>query len=276
MGSLSSPNTLAQVMGFKKKLAAEYLQNESSYTLHRNHRVCGCQYRKTKILFPWQILLADLLTLDEIQRRHNEPYKYILLAFYVFSINACAIPLRSKRGDEVAKALESILEQDCYKKIQMDRGSEFVNPHVKKVLLKYDTMFYHSHSPIKAALAEQLISTIRLLVSRYCTFKNGFIPAKTAGFIHNLAKIMLIYNQSPHRSLFNSVPMEVEVHQGDDNTPDTFLKQYSNEVRREVKKRNSLLVILFESIELVMFLKRGTTYGPLNFLKCPECCALNL
>jgi hypothetical protein len=36
----------------------------------------------------------------------------------------------------------------------MDRGSEFFNPHVEKVLLKYNAMLYHSHSPIKAALAE--------------------------------------------------------------------------------------------------------------------------
>ena len=58
------------------------------------------------------------------------------------------------RGVEVAQALESILEQDCYRKIQSDRGSKFVNPHVQKVLLKYNTKLYHSHSPIKAALAE--------------------------------------------------------------------------------------------------------------------------
>ena len=35
-----------------------------SYTLHRNHRVCGNHYRKTKALFPLRTLQADLLTLD--------------------------------------------------------------------------------------------------------------------------------------------------------------------------------------------------------------------
>jgi hypothetical protein len=67
--------------------------------------------------------------------------------------------------------------------------------------MKYNTMLYHS--PIKAELAERLIRTIRLLVSRYCTLKN------TPAFIHGLDKILLIFNQRPRRSLSNSTPTEV-------------------------------------------------------------------
>jgi hypothetical protein len=43
-GSLSSPNTLSKVTGVRIKSAQEYRQNESSYTLHRNHRVHGNHY----------------------------------------------------------------------------------------------------------------------------------------------------------------------------------------------------------------------------------------
>jgi len=42
--SLSSPTALARVTFVEEKLAAEYLQNEPSYTLHRNHRVRGNPY----------------------------------------------------------------------------------------------------------------------------------------------------------------------------------------------------------------------------------------
>ena len=69
--------------------------------------VRGSHFRKTKGFFSLQILRADLLDLDEIQRRHNAPFKYILLAISVFSRYAYVILLRSKRGDEVAKALEN-------------------------------------------------------------------------------------------------------------------------------------------------------------------------
>ena len=96
--------------------------------------------------------------------------------------------------------------------------------------MKYSTLLYHSHSPIKAALAERLIRTIRLLISRYCTLK------KKTAFIHDLDKIMLIYNQRPHRSLSNSTP--TEVHHSDHDTIDTFLKQYFNETIVKTKKFN--------------------------------------
>jgi len=78
-----------------------------------------------------QILQADLSTLDTIQRRYNSPYKYILLAISVFSHCAYASPLRSKKGDEIARAIESILGQDSYNKIQTEWDGEFVNPHSK-------------------------------------------------------------------------------------------------------------------------------------------------
>ena len=212
-GSLSSPTTLSEV-------ASDVSVNSTLKKCKKvSRRLRGKQYRQTKAFFPLHIMQTDLLTLDAVQRRHNAPYKYILVAISVFSRYAYAIPLRSKRGVEVARAIESILEQDSYRKIQSDRGSEFVNPHVQKVLLKYNTTLYHSHSPIKAALAERLIRTIRLLISRYCTLKN------TPAFIHDLDKIMRIYNHRPHRSLSNSSPWDVHY---SENTFDNFLKQYSN------------------------------------------------
>ena len=80
-------------------------------------------------------------------------------------------------------------------------------------------MLNHRNSPINTALAERFLRTIRLLNSRYCALKN------TAAFIHDLDKIMQIYNQRQHRSLSNVSPQEVHY---SENTFDAFLKQYSN------------------------------------------------
>ena len=99
--------------------------------------------------------------------------------------------------------------------IQTDRGSEFVDPNVKKISLKYNTILSHSYSPIKTVLAKRLIRRIRLLIYRYCKLKN------TAVFIQDLNKIMLIYNQHPGRSLFNHSPLEAH---HSNNTLDVFLK----------------------------------------------------
>ena len=114
---------------------------------------------------------------------------------------------------EDAKTLESILERDCYRTIQTVRRNGFLNQHVKRVLSKYDTMPYDSHTPINAALAHRLIRTVRILISRYYTLKNN------APFIHGLDKIMMIYNQHLI-DLRNLSPLEF--HHGE-NTLDIFL-----------------------------------------------------
>ena len=88
--------------------------------------------------------------------------------------------MHSKKGDEVAKAFNSILQQDCYRQIQTDGGCECVNTQIKKVLLKCNKILFHIHSPIKVAVIERLIRTTQLLISGYCTLKN------TVAFIQDL------------------------------------------------------------------------------------------
>ena len=48
VGSLSSPTTLSKVTGVHAQGVQDYLQNESNYTLYRNHRLRANHYRKTK------------------------------------------------------------------------------------------------------------------------------------------------------------------------------------------------------------------------------------
>ena len=81
-------------------------------------------------------------------------------------------------------------------------------------------MLYHSYSPIKVALDERFIITIRFLALGYCKLIN------TATFIRYLDKIIQIYNHCPHRSPFNI--SHLEVHREGDDTLNIFLKQYSN------------------------------------------------
>ena len=171
-------------------------------------------------------------------RRHNTPNKYIILVISVFSRYPYAIPLWRKRGVEVVKAIESILDQDWYGKLQTDRGSEFFNPHVEKVLLKYNTMLYHSHRPIKAAMAARLIRTIWLLISRYYTLKNS------AAFIQDLYKIRQIYNQRPHQFLFNVSPQEV--HRGYHDTLKTSRIMPSTRCHQDNKNNDDFYCYYFK------------------------------
>ena len=62
---------------------------------------------------------ADLVDMQPYSRE-NKGYKYLLTHIDVFSKFATAVPLKSKRGDEVAKAYESIIKS---KKV-----AEFLKP----------------------------------------------------------------------------------------------------------------------------------------------------
>ena len=57
------------------------------------------------------ILTADFLPLDGIQRRHNIPYKYILLAISFYSRFAHAVSLFSKRGMKLLELLNLSLSK---------------------------------------------------------------------------------------------------------------------------------------------------------------------
>ena len=115
-------------------------------------------------------------------------------------------------------------------------------------------MLYHSPSPIEATLAERLIRTIKFLISRYCKLKN------TAVFNQDLDKIMQIDNQCLDRFLSNIIPQEV--HRGDHDTLDPFLKQYFSEkfVNKKFKVGNTVKINKTSSI-----FKRGIISGLRNF-----------
>ena len=66
----------------------------------------GNYYRKTKSLFKLHVLQADPINLDEKERRHNNPYKYILHVFSVFCRYAHVVQLQLKKEREVKKLLK--------------------------------------------------------------------------------------------------------------------------------------------------------------------------
>ena len=120
-------------------------------------------------------------------------------------------------------------------------------------------MLYCGHSQIKVALAERLIRTIWLFISRYYTLKN------TTAFVHDLDKIMFIYIERPRLPLSNFTPLEA--HRGDGNTIDTILKQSLNETGANKKFNFGDTVQINQTIS---FLKKGFIYGQMIFWKCPE------
>ena len=230
-GALSSPRRLALAANTSQQEAQKFLEKQESYTLHRR-AVRPKHFRKTIALYPFEIAQADLMSLDGSYAKHNAPYKFLLVIIDVFSRRLFVKPLKSKHGSEVAKQLEQVFSEQTFKKIHVDRGKEFLNPSVKKTLEKYQIELYHTHSHLKATIVERSIRTLRSHLSAFCTHFNTF------SFVPRLDLIVSQYNDSPHRSLGNLAPNQVNLQ----NTPYISDFMYGKSESKQKKLRNQLQV----------------------------------
>lgn len=66
----------------------------------------------------WQANLIEIL----FYTKQNKGYKYILCIIDCFTKFAWAIPLKSKKGNEVSAAIEIFLKNRSLKLLQLDKG----------------------------------------------------------------------------------------------------------------------------------------------------------
>jgi hypothetical protein len=128
--------------------------------------------------------------------RHNQKHRYFLLAVDVFSRYAWTRPLKTKRGDEMVDAFQSIFAEGHQpSRIRSDKGTEFTNAKLQEYLRDKGVKFFVTQSDVKASLAELCIKSLKFKLSRYMTHNNTFtwLPA--------LEKVTASYNASIHRSL---------------------------------------------------------------------------
>ena len=137
----------------------EWLKSQPAYTLFRPAPHKKGVYPRAKIVTSgideqWQADLADMSN----WQRENKGYHYILTVVDVMSRFAFARPIKHKKGQEVAKALEDIFTKSKRHPkfyLQTDEGKEFFNKHVKELASKYGFSQFHTFDrDIKAAIVE--------------------------------------------------------------------------------------------------------------------------
>ena len=67
----------------------------------------------------------------------NKGFKYLMTKINAFSKYAYAVPLKTKTGVKVARALEPILLANKMKYLQTDNGKEYYNSVVQTLLRRY-------------------------------------------------------------------------------------------------------------------------------------------
>ena len=137
---------------------------------------------------------ADLVDMKALSKQ-NKGYKHILMVIDIFSKYGWAEPLKFKTGAEVNRGLQKIFREQIPKKIWADKGSEFYNNEVKKLLLKKGITLYSTENEEKCSVIERWNRTIKTKLWKYFT-ANG-----THKYIDILPSLINKYNNTKHRSI---------------------------------------------------------------------------
>ena len=85
-----------------------------------------------------EIWAADLINMQAFSKDNNG-IKYLLIVIDIFSKFVLIVPLKRKTGHEVANSFSRILNERRSSKTWVDRGREFYNKDVQKLVELHST-----------------------------------------------------------------------------------------------------------------------------------------
>jgi len=164
----------------------KWLTEQRTYTLHKAlHK--SFPTRKTYVPNIDDQFQADIVDMQSFER-DNKGYRYILTV----------IPVKSKRGDDIFNAFETIFRERKPEKIQFDKGKEFYNRTVKDLLEKEGIEYFSTYSDKKAAIVERFNRTLKTRMWKYFTEKSSLT---TRTWIPVLHKFVNSYNNTTHSTI---------------------------------------------------------------------------
>ena len=122
--------------------------------------------------------------------KDNKGIKYLLTVIDVFSKFFWIVPLKRKTGKEVAHAFSRILKERRPCKARVDRGKEFYNKDVHKLLELYST-----ENEEKSCAIQRFNRTIKEKIFKYFSANN------TRKYIDILDLLVDQYNNTIHSSI---------------------------------------------------------------------------
>ena len=166
--------------------------------------------------------MADLIVYSQKSiKRANQNYAYILILIDCFTKRVWAEPMKFKTSKWTADALNSILKtlDEPPSNLVTDRGLEFYNSEVQKVLQSYGINHYSTptKTKMKASVAERVIRTFKTKLQRY------FDDKKTLNWRKVIHQFVKNYNQTPH-SAHGLAPLAVN----ESNRDQIYKKLYPN------------------------------------------------
>ena len=207
----------------------QFLQNEDAYSLQKpvRHKFVRQKVVVTHIDEEFE---ADLMVVQNLSK-YNDKIQYLLVVIDIFSRYLWIEPLLDKRSKSIIEAFKTIFAGGRIpEKLRSDAGSEFVNRWVKDYLKSKNIYFFTTrNTETKASFVERVIRSFRDKMFRFLT-KNH-----TYRYIDHLQELVHSYNLTPHRSLHNLSPSQVN----DGNEADLWAFQYltTKKMIKDVKRR---------------------------------------
>ncbi|CAG2242138.1 unnamed protein product [Mytilus edulis] len=207
----------------------KWLQNQDDYSLQKPVRR---RFQRARVVVsgPKEQLDIDLADMQSLSTK-NDGIRYLLVAVDVFTRFAWVMPLKDKTGKEVEKALSIILNEVSPKKIRSDAGTEFKNKWISKLLNDKNIYHHVTLNEVKANYVERLNKTLKTMIYRYLA------KHKSNRYIDSLQDLVKSYNATPHRSLDNIAPKDVNA----DNAANLWAYMYLRPKKKRKGKTSNVI-----------------------------------
>ena len=183
------------IIGAKRKIGWDIeWSNELADELHKPIRK---KFKKRRVPASGTdaIWTADLVDMRSFPRS-NKDFKYILMIIDEFSKYGWEIPLKTKTGQEVMKAFQSLWKtQKPPQKLWTENSKEFYNKSMKKLLEKNNVQLYSTENEDKSTIVKRWNRTIKRNMWKYFSANN------TMEYFDILPNLIKKYNNTYHLSI---------------------------------------------------------------------------
>ena len=218
---LASPNILLnEALKLSPDITREdvdkFLKSQDSYTL-MVEKPRRFKRRKYRFSHPGHTLCGDVAYLNEFKQSN---YKFLLFLMDGYSRYLFVFPLKSLKQCHVVPCIENVIKDSIFsiKNLFTDRGSEFWNSGVNRLMEKYKINHYSTRSETKCGVIERVIKTLKRKFSKFV------IEYNNEKFIDYLDCIVLNYNVTPHSGILNETPLDIYTMHNQDQIMDFSLR----------------------------------------------------
>ena len=170
VGSYGGVAALQRVVPAERDVE-RWLSTQDAYTLHKPVRR-HFKRRCVVVGGPNQQWQADLVDMSRLKTA-NDGTTFLLTVIDVFSKRAWCIPLKSKSAASLVAAFRRLLNDvNIPTTLQTDKGSEFLNRPLQRLLKEYGVHHFATHSEeTKASVVERFNRSLKTRMWRYFTKK---------------------------------------------------------------------------------------------------------